>query len=106
MGSSRTDIAKPTRLAVGLVVALSGLWFGFSWYRDAFGTSQAREDQSLLYVDPLQLDIGDQWSQDRFKWQFTMHNKGDTAVGIRGFLVSCRCTTLTPHKMSISPHSS
>ncbi len=85
-----------------LAVAGVGIWVGTQSHRlmedDGFSQAQAE----WLYVDPTQLDLGDQWAESKFKWTLTIKNRSPRPINIRNFTTSCRCTTVKPTKLSLS----
>ena len=88
------------RYAAVAVIALAGLLVSRVGFQ-ALLRGAAQGSPGGLFIDPAQLDIGDQWSQHRFGWNLTVQNRTDKVISIRDFRVTCRCTTVEPAQLSI-----
>ncbi len=58
-----------------------------------------------LTVDPRDLDFGEVWETDQFKWAVTVHNATDKPTIASAYSTSCSCIPATSSK-TIPPNSS
>jgi hypothetical protein len=64
-----------------------------------------RERALPLQVDPVQLDLGTVWLQERITREITIKNTSASAVRITSFERSCECTEITPSNVLLAPES-
>ncbi|MBX9578829.1 MAG: DUF1573 domain-containing protein [Gemmataceae bacterium] len=100
-------MSRRVMVAVGLVaVILAGIAGPLPGeWRNTRGGGAHRPDPpaAVLTLDPRDLDFGEAWETDRFRWVVRVRNTSEKAVHIERVGASCGCTGVTPQQLTLDP---
>lgn len=64
---------------------------------------EASQEVSSISVDNL--NFGEVWAQDSFKWVVHLTNRTSSGLDVSGFRTSCGCAKVEPPSLTIPPHN-